>query len=432
MSKNVLAADKSGKPYTYDFYFGNTGIIDIFKPEGSDWFWNIYKNLNNIGVAGWWGDLGEPEVHPSYVQHATGSADEVHNIYGHEWAKLVFEGYKKDFPAQRPFILMRAGYSGSQHYGMIPWSGDVGRAWGGLQAQPEISLQMGMQGLGYMHSDLGGFAGDNLDDELYVRWLQYGVFQPIFRPHAQESVPAEPVFRSAKVKALAKQAIELRYSLMPYNYTLSFLNSTKGAPLMRPLFFEEPGNTKLSDVANEYLWGDSFLVAPILQQGITQREVYFPKGSNWFDSANGKKYEGGTTQVVPVSEDAIPVFARGGSIVPMIEKPMQSSEEYSSDNISLVYIYDASVKESVGILYDDNGLTPDAYAKGEYEIIKFKSKLSGKKLEILLDAETGKNYKSKPKNITLAVSISKNGEFEVKRKTITWDTKKQGKITIQL
>ncbi|RZJ56568.1 MAG: DUF5110 domain-containing protein, partial [Flavobacterium sp.] len=154
--------------------------------------------------------------------------------------------------------------------------------------------------------------------------------------------------------------------------------------------------------------------------------------SNWFDSANGKKYEGGTTQVVPVSEDAIPVFARGGSIVPMIEKPMQSSEEYSTDDISLVYIYDASVKESAGILYDDNGLTPDAYSKGEYEIIKFKSKLDGKKLEILLDAETGKNYTSKPKNITLAVSISNNGEFQVKKKTIIWDPKKQGKITIQL
>ena len=138
------------------------------------------------------------------------SADEVHNIYGHDWAGLIYKGYKKDFPKERPFILMRAGYSGSQRYGLIPWSGDVNRTWGGLQSQTEIALQMGLQGLGYMHSDLGGFAGANLDDELYVRWLQYGVFQPIFRPHAQEEVPSEPVFRSQKVLELSKQAIDLR------------------------------------------------------------------------------------------------------------------------------------------------------------------------------------------------------------------------------
>ena len=115
----------------------------------------------------------------------------------------------------------------------------MNRTWGGLQSKPEIALQMGMQGLAYMHSDLGGFAGANLDDELYVRWLQYGVFQPIFRTHAQEDVPSEPIFRSDKAKALAKQAIELRYKLLPYNYNLAFENNKDGKPLMRPLFFEE-------------------------------------------------------------------------------------------------------------------------------------------------------------------------------------------------
>jgi len=196
VANNILGFNKEGKPYTYNFYFGNTGIVDVFNPKGKQWFWNIYKKFNNYGVAGWWGDLGEPEVHPSDLLHATGSADEVHNIYGHNWAKLIYEGYQREFSNQRPFILMRAGYSGSQHYGMIPWSGDVNRTWGGLQSQPEIAMQMGMQGMGYMHSDLGGFAGDNLDDELYTRWLQYGVFQPIYRPHAQEVVPSEPFLES--------------------------------------------------------------------------------------------------------------------------------------------------------------------------------------------------------------------------------------------
>jgi alpha-glucosidase (family GH31 glycosyl hydrolase) len=185
VDRKALATTKEGKPYIYDFFFGNTGLIDIYSQQGKDWLWNIYKELKKGGVTGWWGDLGEPELHPSALQHATGSADEVHNIYGHDWARLIAEGYAKEFPNERPFILMRAGYSGSQRFGMIPWSGDVSRSWGGLQSQMEIALQMGMQGMGYMHSDLGGFAGPVLDDELYVRWLQYGVFQPVFRPHAQ-------------------------------------------------------------------------------------------------------------------------------------------------------------------------------------------------------------------------------------------------------
>jgi len=104
VDKKILATDTKGNPFTYDFYFGNTGIIDIFKTEGKKWFWNIYKELANKGVGGVWGDLGEPEVFPAAAQTFGGSADEVHNIYGHNWAKLVFEGYQNNFPTQRPFI----------------------------------------------------------------------------------------------------------------------------------------------------------------------------------------------------------------------------------------------------------------------------------------------------------------------------------------
>ncbi|MBC7641099.1 MAG: DUF4968 domain-containing protein, partial [Flavobacterium sp.] len=245
VDKKVLAVDKDGSPSKFDFYFGNTAIIDIFKPEGKIWFWNIYKNLINQGCGGLWGDLGEPEVFPSKAITAGGKADDVHNIYGHNWAKLIQENYKKDFPNVRPFILMRAGSSGSQRFGMVPWSGDVNRSWGGLQSQTEIALQMGMQGMGYMHSDLGGFAGDYFDNELYIRWLQYGVFNPIFRPHAQEEVASEAVYKDIVTREKAKKIIELRYQMLPYNYTLSFENNQTGMPLMRPMLFEEPLNTIL-------------------------------------------------------------------------------------------------------------------------------------------------------------------------------------------
>ncbi|HTO35228.1 MAG TPA: TIM-barrel domain-containing protein [Flavobacterium sp.] len=398
--KKVLATFSDGKPATWDFYFGNTGIIDIFKPEGKDWFWNVYKRLANQGVGGIWGDLGEPEVFPSEVITTGGTASEVHNIYGHNWVKLVYEGYQKDFPNERPFILMRAGYSGSQHYGMIPWSGDVNRTWGGLQSQTEISLQMGMQGLGYMHSDLGGFAGDYYDNELYLRWLQYGVFQPIFRPHAQESVASEVARKDIATMQKAKKTVELRYQLLPYNYTLAFKNSTTGMPLMRPLFFEEPENKNLQTLSDTYLWGDDFLIKPITQPSVTSTEVYFPKTANWFDFYTDKKYNGGTTQTVVVTETEIPTFVRGGSFVPMI-KTIQNTTQYSLENFDLHFYFDETITASEGKIYNDNGTTPDAYQKGEYEILHFGSNLKNKVLTVKLSSEIGENYTETDKKLVL-------------------------------
>jgi oligosaccharide 4-alpha-D-glucosyltransferase len=393
VDKKVLATDKSGNPFTYDFYFGNTGIIDIFKPEGKDWFWNIYKRLIHQGVVGLWGDLGEPEVFPSEAVTAGGKADEVHNIYGHNWAKLIVDGYKKDFPNQRPFILMRAGYSGSQRFGMMPWSGDVSRSWGGLQSQMEISLQMGMQGMAYMHSDLGGFAGDYFDNELYIRWLQYGVFNPIFRPHAHEDVAAEPVYKDIVTKAKAKKQVELRYQLMPYNYTMAFENNQKGTPLMRPLFFEEPENSKLLTVCETYLWGNEFLVTPITKAGVTSTSVYFPKNNNWFDFYSDEGILAGTTAKVDVVEDHIPVFVRGGAFIPMI-KTIQNTSKYSLAEIDLHYYFDAKTTQSSGKLYNDDGTTANAFEKGAFEVLNFNGHANGKIVIVKLNSEIGKNFPS--------------------------------------
>jgi oligosaccharide 4-alpha-D-glucosyltransferase len=390
VQQQALALDAAGKPATYDFYFGNTGIVDLYTEQGRDWFWNIYKDLKKSGVSGWWGDLGEPEVHPAWVRHgpegARRGADEVHNVYGHDWARLIAEGYKREFPNERPFILMRAGYSGSQRFGMIPWSGDVSRSWGGLASQMEISLQMGMQGLGYMHSDLGGFAGAMLDDELYVRWLQYGVFQPIFRPHAQDDVAPEPVFRADRAKVLAREAVWLRYAMLPYNYTIGFDNSQTGMPLMRPVLFEEDGASAMSST---YLWGPDFLVAPIVEPGATRKEVYFPvKDSVWFDFHTGAKHRGGITEVVTPVEAHIPVYVRAGAFIPMA-KVVQTTRDYSTRNIDVHYYHDASVAKGAGKMYDDDGETWDAYARGKYEIVRFASSYANGRLEIGLRTETG-------------------------------------------
>lgn len=386
LKENILAKNADGSVATYDFYFGNTGLIDVFQPKARDWFWTIYRELAKQGVAGVWGDLGEPEVHPSTVRHADGKlgADQVHNIYGHEWAKLVAEGYRKDFPEQRPFILMRAGYSGSQRFGLIPWSGDVNRTWGGLRSQPEIALQMGMQGLAYMHSDLGGFAGANLDDELYTRWLQYGVFQPVFRPHAQEEVAAEPIFREANTKALAKQAIELRYRMLPYNYTLAFENQEQGLPLMRPLFFAEPDRPEWTAHAASYLWGADFLVHPVMQAGQKQAQINFPSTSAWFDFYTDQAFAAGSAHTHDLSLQHLPVFVRAGAFVPMAQ-PMQSTDQFDARNIDLHYYHDASVKQGRGQMYEDDGATPQAFRKGLYRLFQFGSRYDAQNHDLTLN-----------------------------------------------
>jgi alpha-glucosidase (family GH31 glycosyl hydrolase) len=143
-----------------------------------------------------------------------------------------------------------------------------------------------------MHSDLGGFAGANDDSELYVRWLQYGVFQPIFRPHAQQEVASEAIFKDENTKQLAKEAIELRYQLLPYNYTLAFENHLNGTPLMRPVFMENTQASWADTITNEFMWGPSLLVKPItnpiLENTLPLQVVRAPKGI-WYDLRSGKQ-----------------------------------------------------------------------------------------------------------------------------------------------
>jgi alpha-glucosidase (family GH31 glycosyl hydrolase) len=343
---------------------------------------------------------------------------------------------------------MRAGYSGSQRYGMVPWSGDVNRTWGGLQSQPAIALQMGMQGLAYMHSDLGGFAGANLDDELYVRWLQYGVFQPIYRPHAQEDVPSEPVFRSDSAKVLAKKAIVLRYKMLPYNYNLMVQNHKNGTPLMRPLFFEETDNLELYDYSATYLWGKDILVSPVLEAGKKEQDVYFPKGNKWFDFYTNEVIEGGQTKTVQLRDNSIPTYVRAGAFMPMAQ-PMQSTKDYDSNNLVLHYYHDIEVKKTEREFFFDDGHTVNSIEKGKYEILEFEAELDGSWLEIEFEAETAANYAASTKELELIIhNISDmpkrikvngktaNGTWDSKTKTLTlfvsWNSSEEQEIKIKL
>ncbi len=244
-----------------------------------------------------------------------------------------------------------------------------------------------------MHLDLGGFAGgEKPDSVLYTRWLQYGVFQPIFRPHAQENIPAEPIFWDEKTKALAKKSIEFRYSLLPYNYNLAFENNQKGLPFMRPLFFEEMDNPELLKVADTYFWGNNLIVSPVLEAGLKEKTIYLPKNNAWFNFHTGEKYEGGKSYTIQLEEDRIPVFARAGSFIPTAEPVQNITKEYSTNMLTVHYFHDMFVTEVEYEMYDDDGITPNAFEKGEFEIVEFEAKYKSGKLELEVESEMGENY----------------------------------------
>lgn len=378
---NALAKNLNGDPKRFDFYFGNTGLIDVFDESSSQWFWKSYQMLLSMGVAGLWGDLGEPEVHPSDTLHYLSksdqvvSADEIHNAYGHAWAEMVYQKSRRDYPEQRPMIMMRSGFSGSQRYGMIPWTGDVSRSWGGLQSQVELSLQMGTLGLGYIHSDIGGFAGgEAFDAELYTRWLQFGAFQPVFRPHGQEEIASEPVFHDDTTVAIAKRYIDLRYRLLPYLYTLAWENHNSGVPLARPLMFTSDNNYWF-DNTQSFLWGDSFLVAPVVEKGTRSMSVALPKGV-WFDFWNEQRFDAKNEVSyfdIETPLETIPVLVKAGALIPMLSQSVMSTKDYDTSDIELHYYADESHEVSKAHLYDDDGKTPDAYTNQKFDLLTFEA-----------------------------------------------------------
>jgi len=409
VDNGVLARNAIGQPRRFDFYFGNTGLVDVFDENARRWFWQFYEMLFEQGTAATWGDLGEPEVHPGDSLHwlsdagleATG--DEIHNAYGHVWAQMVYEKQVEKYPDMRPLILMRSGFAGTQRYAMVPWTGDVSRSWGGFKPQIELSLQMSMFGLAYNHSDLGGFAGgEEFDKELYIRWLQYGVFQPVYRPHAQEHIPAEPVFHDRETRDIVREYIKLRYRLLPYVYTLAYENSTSGMPLMRPLFFEDENDLDLIDEKDAFLWGDAFLVAPVLEAGVTAIDVDLPQGM-WFDFWNDTLYPGSQSVSVPVTLETIPVLVRAGSFIPMIDD-IDTTRDYSSENLTLHYFADASVAESQGRMYEDDGKSRRSLEDRQFEVLMFESQQNGGSLRLDLQRD-GMPYPGRPESRELTIVV---------------------------
>ena len=371
VKKGMTVRDADGNNHDVTIWVGESGMFDVSNPATRQWLWNRYKQLTDEGIAAWWGDLGEPEVHPETIYHHNGeTAEQYHNVYGNEWSRLLYEGFRKEFPDRRSMLLMRGGTAGLQRYNVFPWSTDVSRSWGGLQPQVNIMLNSGLSGLGYMSSDLGGFAVDPanpIDEELYMRWVAMGAFTPTFRTHAQ--LKPEPYHYPKYEKDLLK-IVKQRYEWLPYNYTLAYENAAKGYPLARPLNFHgENPEEKYSNIPDEYLWGDRILIAPVMTKGARSRNVTFPAGT-WINLNNDRlTYKGGTTASVSAPLNQLPMFVRAGSFIPQYRLPIENVTQYDLAYLTMVY-YPGQEKASY-TLFDDDRKSPNSIADNNYILTTF-------------------------------------------------------------
>lgn len=397
---SLLLLDSLGNTQEVEIWVGSGGMFDVSNPATREWLANRYRKLTDQGVSGWWGDLGEPEQHPLSAVHHNGlAANLYHNQYGNDWSEIIYDLFRSQYPDRRIMTMMRAGTTGLQRYSVFPWSGDVSRSWEGLQAQVPIMLNSGLSGTAYMSHDVGGFAVDPANafiPELYVRWLQLGLFSPVLRTHAQQY--AEP-YNYPEQADIIEQLIRDRYRWLPYNYTLAYENAAKGYPLVRPLSFTEPG-AAYDSVADEYLWGSEVLVAPVLTPGTTSRTVTFPDGQ-WLSMANPDTvYQPHTTATVEAPLDVIPTFVRAGAFIPMAEYKMENTGDYNPGRLT-VHFYPVAGVESSYTLYDDNRLSPTSLADGKYRLIDFSSSPGGSRISV----EARGSYPDAPDNIDLELVI---------------------------
>ena len=340
---------------TVTIWVGQGGMFDVSNPNTRQWLRNRYHSLTDEGVTGWWGDLGEPEVHPEAICHYNGlTAEQYHNFYGNEWSRIIYDLFKEEYPDRRPMIMMRAGTAGLQRYSVFPWSTDVSRSWGGFQPQVTIMLNSGLSGLGYMSHDVGGFALDEnkkRDGELYIRWLELGLFSPVLRTHSQDL--AEP-YHYTEYGDLPRRIICERYRWLPYNYTLAYENASQGLPLVRPLgFYERDNNIKrFENVSDQYLWGHDVMVAPVMTQGATSRNITFPDGT-WVDiNIPSNRYNAHTT----INYDA-PI------------EVLDNVGDYNPSKLDIMYYM--SDEPSEYTLFDDDLKSTGTLAEGKHRLIRF-------------------------------------------------------------
>lgn len=339
---------------------GPSVFPDFSRPATREWWGNLYHILLDVGVAGIWNDMDEPSVfntpsgtmpeeliHDNDGQPTTHA--EIHNVYGQLMSRSTYEGLSRLRPNDRAFVLTRSTFAGGQRYAAV-WPGDNTADWSSLRQSVSTLLGMGVSGFPFVGSDISGFVRP-ASGELYARWLQAGVFYPFMRSHTELDTPdKEPWAFGPQFEAINRRTIELRYQLLPYIYNIMQQASQTGVPALRPLFLEFPTDQNVADIDDEFMFGSDLLVAPVLWEGFTAREVYLPPGE-WFDYWTGHHYKGGSRIHVEAPIDFIPIFVRAGGFI-FRQPVIQNTGEMPGQPLRVLI---APAAESASTLYEDDG-----------------------------------------------------------------------------
>jgi alpha-D-xyloside xylohydrolase len=354
------------------------GLIDSTNPQAREWYWDrIRENLASQGFDWFWLDETEPDLVPDGYFYSIGSGDRYHNLFPLLHTQGVAEGSRRDRPNQRNLILARAAYLGSQRYGSLFWSSDISPSWEAFQRQIPAGLDFTASGLAYWGNDIGGWQRmpqqhlpvrkplldpsdaravvGQYDDypELITRWYEYATFTPTMRAHG--SRPQTEVWSYGKqAEAVIVKYLRLRYTLMPYLYSLGRRTYDTGAPFMRALFMDFPNDSNVASIGDEYMFGPAFLVAPVTDQGREARQVYLPAGSDWYNYWSNEKLRGGQTVTVAAPIDVIPLFVRAGSIIPM---GVDVQNTAGAQPLREIRVYPGVAADFT--LYDDDGVSYD-------------------------------------------------------------------------
>jgi len=333
LEKGYLIRTERGVRVGLDFQ-GATIHYDATNPEARKYVWNTAKqNYYEKGIKVFWLDEAEPE-YTAYdfdnYRYYLGSNLQIGNIYPVEYAKTFYEGMQKE--GQENIVnLLRCAWAGSQRYGALVWSGDIASSFESMRNQLAAGLNMGIAGIPWWTTDIGGFHGGNPDDEafreLFIRWFQWGTFCPVMRLHGDRE-PRQPQFGTTggatccsgapnevwsygdKVYNICTKYMDIREQLRDYTRELMKEAHEKGAPIMRTLFYEFPEDKQCWEIEDQYMYGYRYLVVPILYPGQTKRKIYLPEGSKWRDMESGKLYNGGGYIEVNCSIETMPVFER--------------------------------------------------------------------------------------------------------------------------
>jgi alpha-glucosidase len=354
ITKDVFCKLPTGKIVHGVSWSGWSVFPDFSKPDAREWWQAQYPLLLEEGIAGIWHDMNEPASFAAwgdktlpkttfhFMDGQGGDHREGHNLYGWLMSRAGYEAILNYAPHKRPWIFSRAGWAGLQRYAWN-WTGDVETSWAGLRQTIPTILGLGLSGHAFSGVDIGGFSGSP-DAELYLRWFQMATFLPLFRTHsAIGTKPREPWVYGEPTTSIIRKFLKLRYKLLPYLYTLAWETTQTGVPPVRPIFWENPKDRGLWDIEDEFLLGNTLLIAPILHEKQQIRRIILPPGI-WYSFWDDQQFVGPIQVDLPVAMDKIPIFVKGGTLLPTEE-----------DGTISYHIYQANGKTIDSHIYFDDG-----------------------------------------------------------------------------